>query len=84
MAFHIRDPKTDQLVRELATKRGIGITEAVREAVENELKRERQKIPLMERLKPLFDEIDALPKTGLEPDKAFYDWLSGEEDENVR
>ena len=35
MAFHIRDPKTDQLVRELATKRGIGITEAVREPVEN-------------------------------------------------
>lgn len=75
MAFHIRDPKTDALVRELATKRGIGLTDAVREAVENELRRERQKIPVMERLKPLFDEIDAMPKTGLEADKAFYDSL---------
>ena len=81
MAFHIRDPKTDALVRELATKRGIGLTEAVREAVENELRRERQAIPVMERLKPLFDEIDAMPRTGLEADKAFYDWLSGEEDD---
>jgi antitoxin VapB len=75
MAFHIRDPKTDALVRALATKRGIGLTDAVREAVENELRRERQKIPVMERLKPLFDEIDAMPKTGLEADKAFYDSL---------
>jgi antitoxin VapB len=81
MAFHIRDPKTDALVRQLATQRGIGLTDAVRAAVENELARERQKIPVMERLKPLFNEIDALPKTGLEADKAFYDWLSGEEDD---
>lgn len=81
MAFHIRDPKTDALVRELATKRGIGLTEAVREAVQNELAREREKIPVMERLKPIFDELDALPRTGLEADKAFYDWLSGEEND---
>lgn len=80
MAFHIRDQKTDALVRELAMKRGIGLTEAVREAVENELQRERQKIPVMERLKPLLDELDALPRTGLQADKAFYDWLSDEED----
>lgn len=80
MALHIRDERTDALVRELASKRGIGLTEAIREAVENELARERQSTPLKERLQPLFDRIDAMPKTGVSADKAFYDWLNGEED----
>ena len=30
MAFHIRDPETDALVRELADKAHVGITEAVK------------------------------------------------------
>ena len=34
MAFHIRDPRTDAVVRKLAEQRGIGLTEAVREAAE--------------------------------------------------
>lgn len=80
MAFHIRDPKTDALVRELATKRGIGLTEAVREAVENELRRARARIPVMQRLKPILDELDALPRNGREADKTFYDALWGQED----
>lgn len=80
MALHIRDERTDTLVRELASKKGVGLTEAVREAVENELARERQAIPLKERLKPLFDRMDALPKTGLRADKAFYDSLNDEDD----
>lgn len=81
MAFHVRDAKTDALVRELAAKRGVGLTEAIRQAVRNELLRERQKTPLMERLKPLLDELDAMPRTGLEADKAFYDDLWGQEDD---
>lgn len=81
MALHIRDPETDALVRKLATAKGVGLTEAVREAVQNELARQREKVPLMERLKPLLDEMDALPRTGLKADKAFYDSLNDEEDE---
>ena len=80
MALHIRDERTDALVRELASRKGVGLTEAVREAVRNELAREKRKSPLIERLKPLFDEIDALPKTGLPADKAFYDSLWGQDD----
>jgi antitoxin VapB len=79
MAFHIRDPETDRLARELARLRGGGITEAVKSALEAQLARERRRIPLMERIKDITDEIAAAPKTGLKADKAFYDWLSGEE-----
>ena len=33
MAFHIRDPRTDKVVRQLAARKGVSMTEAVREAV---------------------------------------------------
>lgn len=81
MAFHIRDPETDRLARELARLKQTGITEAVKSALEAKLAEERTKIPLMERIKDITDKIAAAPKTGLEADKAFYDWLSGEEDD---
>lgn len=81
MALHIRDERTDALVRELASRRGVGLTEAVREAVENELTRERSKLSLRERVQPLLDELDAIPKTDFVPDKAFYDSLWGQEDD---
>lgn len=81
MALHIRDERTDALVRELASRRGIGLTEAIREAVENELSREKQKLSLRDRLQPLLDRIDAMPKTGFVADKAFYDSLNDEEDD---
>ncbi|MGH6925248.1 MAG: type II toxin-antitoxin system VapB family antitoxin [Propylenella sp.] len=80
MAFHIRDPETDRLARELAALQGEGITNAVKSALETKLAEARSKLPLMERIKDLTDEIAAAPKTGLKADKAFYDWLSGEED----
>jgi antitoxin VapB len=85
MAFHIRDAETDRLARELAELQGNGITSAVRSALEAKLAEERRKVPLLERIKDITDEIAATPKTGLKADKAFYDWLSGEEDvEDVR
>jgi antitoxin VapB len=81
MAIHIRDPETDRLARELAAKRGIGLTEAVREAVRRELEREERKLSLWERTADIRARIASAPDTGLKADKAFYDWLSGEEDE---
>jgi antitoxin VapB len=80
MAFHIRDPETDRLARELAALQGEGITSAVKSALVTKLAEQRRKLPLLERIKDITDEIAAAPKTGLEADKAFYDWLSGEED----
>jgi hypothetical protein len=39
--IHISDPETDKLVRELAKNRSIGVTEAVKLAVSNELLKDR-------------------------------------------
>ena len=52
MAFHVRDNETDQLVRHLALKSGTGLTEAIKSAVKNELRRIEQQRPLLERLEP--------------------------------
>jgi antitoxin VapB len=73
MALHIRDEETDRLVRRLAAHKGLGLTEAIRIAVQNELGR----IPLSERLKPLQERIVRSPETGLAADKAFFDGLDG-------
>ena len=79
MALHIRDEETDRLVRALAERKRIPLTQAVKLAVGNELRREDEKLSLWERLKPIRDGIAESPLTGLEADKAFYDQLSGEE-----
>ena len=78
MPFHIRDPETDQAVRKLAARRGIGITEAVRAAAEEALKRDEEKLSLWERTADIRAEIASWPKTGLKADKAFFDSLNDE------
>lgn len=81
MALHIRDPETDALVRKLAAKKGVGLTEAVKEAVRNELDREGGKPSLWERTADIRARLKAYPETGLKADKAFYDdlWGQGED-----
>ncbi len=74
MALHIRDHETDRLVRSLAEIKKLGLTETIKLAVENELKR----TSLAERIRPIQDRIAAYPKTGLKADKAFYDSLNDE------
>lgn len=81
MGFHIRDKQTDKAVRELAAKRGVSLTQAVRDAAERELqamKTDRDK--RMAGIRAIQEEMAKYPRTGLKADKAFYDWLSGEED----
>lgn len=76
MPFHIRDPEADALVRELARRKGIGLTEAVKLAVRNALRTEAGAAPLRDRLRRIAEPIDAYPdKVAL--DKAFFDDLSG-------
>lgn len=77
MAFHVRDQETDSLVRTLARRRNIGLTEAVRLAVRHELHREDEAIPIQARIASLRAEVMKRPATGLDADKAFYDELSG-------
>jgi antitoxin VapB len=78
MAFHVRDKETDALVRRLANREGIGLTEAVKRAVRHELEREEKKVPLFQKLNPLLVVIVCPPKTGGKADKAFFDELSGD------
>lgn len=79
MAFHVRDKTTDALVRELATQRGLGLTEAVKVAVEAELGRLDDEVAgRMKRMAEVVDAVDRIPRTGLKADKAFFDELSGD------
>jgi antitoxin VapB len=77
MAFHIRDAETDQLVRSLAKREGIGLTEAVKLAVREKLEREERAVPLRERFKRIANQLAKYPDTGFKADKAFFDDLSG-------
>jgi antitoxin VapB len=79
MAFHVKDRTTDQAVRRLAQLKRKTLTETIREAVEQEYQRERAKVPLIDRLRPIQESFAAVSRPGgLPADKAFFDSLSGE------
>jgi antitoxin VapB len=79
VAFHVKDPATDRVVRKLAELKGKGITETIRDAVEREYDRARRETR-HEAIKQIQEEVAAMARPGgLPADKAFYDWLSGEE-----
>ncbi len=59
MGLIIRDPAVGALVRDLARLRGTNMTEAIAHALRAGLKRERDKRPLVERLKALADQLKA-------------------------
>lgn len=79
MPFHVRDPETDALVRQLAEKTKLGITEAVKLAATEALAaREKARAEKLARVDAILAEFDALPRTGLKADKAFFDSLNDE------
>jgi antitoxin VapB len=78
MPLNIRSETVNQLAEKLAARVRTNKTEAVRIALENELRRLDEAVPLRERLRPLQQRVLSRPSTGLEADKAFYDELSGD------
>jgi antitoxin VapB len=76
--LQIRDERVNALAQKLAMIRRSTKTDAVRQALENELARVEGAKTLAERLRPIRERIAKRPPTGLEADKAFYDALSGE------
>ena len=76
--LQIRNEIVSRLAQKLASLKCVTKTEAVRIALENELRRIEAEKPLLERLRPIMDRIAARPATGLAADKTFYDDLSGE------
>jgi antitoxin VapB len=77
MPLNIRSEVVNQLAERLAARRQTSKTNAVRIALENELRRLDEAVPLRDRLRPLQERVLNRPTTGLEADKAFYDELSG-------
>jgi antitoxin VapB len=77
MPLNIRNEAVNQLAEKLAARKRVNKTDAVRIALENELRRVDQAVPLRERVRALQDRVLSRPSTGLEADKAFYDELSG-------
>jgi antitoxin VapB len=64
MGISIRDPEVGELARELARLRKTNMTEAIGHALRRELKRERDKRPLEERLEDLANETVAMARPG--------------------
>ncbi|ACL94141.1 type II toxin-antitoxin system VapB family antitoxin [Caulobacter vibrioides] len=74
MAFHVRDPETDALVRELAEKTKLGITEAVKlAAVEALQARDKAREEKLAKMRAICAEVASWPRTDLKADKAFFD-----------
>jgi antitoxin VapB len=59
MGISIRDREVGELARELARLRKTNMTEAIAHALRSELKRERDKRPLADRLAELAAELKA-------------------------
>jgi antitoxin VapB len=76
MPLNIRNEAVNHLAEKLAARKRLNKTAAVKLALENELRRIEEALPLRERLRSLQDRVLARPATGLEADKAFYDELS--------
>ncbi len=78
MPLSIRSEEVNRLAQELADRKKVSKTEAVKIALKNEIGRVEQQVPLWDRLKPLRDRIASYPATGNKADKAFFDELSGD------
>lgn len=78
MPLNIRSEEVNRLAERLAARKGLNKTDAVKLALENELRRIEQAIPLKERLRAIQRRVRKRPATGLAADKAFYDELSGD------
>ncbi|KQN71634.1 type II toxin-antitoxin system VapB family antitoxin [Sphingomonas sp. Leaf62] len=82
-SLYIKDPETAAAVARVAKRLGRSKTEVVRDAVrrvEDDLDKAEPRRNLVEWMREYRLKHPLPPPTGLKADKAFYDWLSGEED----
>ena len=78
MTLTIESDEVDRLAEALATRKQVDKTEAVKIALENELRRLDTAQSLKDRIRPIQERIMDRAPTGLAAGKAFYDWLSDE------
>lgn len=82
-SLFIKDSATADRATRLAKRLGITKTDVVRrslEAFEDNLKAEEPKQDFVAWMEQFRRDNPLPPPTGLKADKAFFDWLSGEED----
>lgn len=82
-SLYIKDNETNELAEQLAGRRGLTKTAAVKLALRNELEREPagrppRKRPARDIVEQFWRERPLPPLTGLKADKAFFDDLSGD------
>ena len=78
MPLYIKDDETARLVARFAKLRGLSKQDAVKTAVQAELDRAAEAVPLRDRFAALRRQHPLPPPTGLAADKAFFDDLSGD------
>lgn len=78
MSLNIRSEDVNRLAEKLAKRKRMTKTEAVRLALENELRRTDEAVPLRERIRPLQERVLSRAAMGLKADKRFFDELSGD------
>ncbi|MDI1366086.1 MAG: type II toxin-antitoxin system VapB family antitoxin [bacterium] len=79
MAFHVRDPEADAMVRSYAEEQRVGITDAIKLAVTRAREADAAaKAEKLAALKAIRDQLNSYPRTGEKADKAFFDELSGD------
>jgi antitoxin VapB len=76
MPLYIKDDSTADLVARLAKQRGISKQDAVKLAVQAELDRASETVPLREQFARLRAAHALPPRTGKAADKVFFDDLS--------
>ncbi len=82
-SLYIKDEETAALAAEVAKRLGTTKTEAVRAALREKkasFAPEHQQPDLVGWVKDYHQRHPLPPSNGFTADKAFYDWLSGEED----
>jgi antitoxin VapB len=76
MAFHVKDAETDRLIREVARRKGLGLTDTIKQLAAREIEASDHALAEKRtRLSQLQDRVLAAAQTGLKADKAFYDSL---------
>ncbi|MCX7363509.1 MAG: type II toxin-antitoxin system VapB family antitoxin [Alphaproteobacteria bacterium] len=78
MSLNIRSEEVNRLAERLAARKKLSKTAAVKLALENELRRLDEAVPLKTRLRAIQERVRKRPATGREAHKAFYAGLSDE------
>jgi len=78
MPLYIKDDYTARLVGQLARLRGLSKQDAVKMAVQAELERAANLIPLRDRFADVRAKHPLPPPTGEQADKSFFDDVTGD------